>query len=504
MQWKPRLAAACLVGMLSTPAIAQKSADTLRVAWVGGVPNVDPYYNQQRIGLVMAHHAFDGLVHRDPDSFAIKPLLATAWRYIDDTTLEFDLRRDAMFHDGSRFSADDVVYTFNSILTDKQVSVPSNFLWLQGAEKVDDYKVRVKLKRVFPAALEYIAMVLPIWPKAYREKVGLDAYAKQPVGAGPYRITNVDGDREVTMERFDGYYAGSPKGKPAIRKLSMRAVGEPATLTPEILGNRVDWVWQVVPDAFEKLAVVPFLSGVRAESMRVGYLSLDASGRTGAGNPLTNVKVRQAIFHAIDRATIARNLIPGGSRVPDAPCYPTQFGCDAAAAVRYDYNPDKARVLLAEAGFPKGFETELVSYVQPVITAAMQNYLKAVGIEARVSQLQTAAAIQRSQEGRSPLDLANWGSYSINDVSAILPNYFTATNNDYARDPDLKSLIEQGGASTEPDVRRKFYSAAIKLITEKAYWLPLHTYVTTYVYRREVAFKPYPDELPRFYLAGWK
>ena len=231
---------------------------------------------------------------------------------------------------------------------------------------------------------------------------------------------------------------------------------------------------------------------------------IDAAGRTGADNPLTNLKVRQAIFHAIDRPTIARTLIPGGARVPDGPCYPTQFGCDAAAALRYDYDPDKARALLLDAGYPNGFPTEMVSYVQPAITAAIQGYLKAVGIDADVRQLQTATAIQRSQEGRNPLDLGTWGSYSVNDVSAILPNFFTFTTADYARDPELKTLIEQGGNNVEPDTRRKFYSAAIKRITEKAYWLPLHTYVTTYVYRRGLAFKPFPDEMPRFYTSSWK
>ncbi len=499
------LLAALLPALLpNSPAHAQKSADTLRVSWFGGVPNLDPYYNQQRVGLVIAHHAFDGLLQRDPETFAIKPLLATSWRYVDDTTLDFDLRHGVTFHDGSPFSADDVVYTINTILADPAVAVPSNFLWLAGAERLDDYKVRIRLKRVFPAALEYIAMVLPIWPKATRERLGADAYAKLPVGAGPYRITRVDGAAEVEMERYEGYYPDSPKGRPAIRRLIMRAINEPAGLTAEILGNRADWVWQVVPDAFDHLSQVPFLTGVRAESMRIGYLSLDAAGRTGADNPLTNLKVRQAIFHAIDRPTIARTLIPGGARVPDGPCYPTQFGCDAAAALRYDYDPDKARALLLDAGYPNGFPTEMVSYVQPAITAAIQGYLKAVGIDADVRQLQTATAIQRSQEGRNPLDLGTWGSYSVNDVSAILPNFFTFTNADYARDPELKTLIEQGGNNVEPDTRRKFYSAAIKRITEKAYWLPLHTYVTTYVYRRGLAFKPFPDEMPRFYTSSWK
>jgi len=238
--------------------------------------------------------------------------------------------------------------------------------------------------------------------------------------------------------------------------------------------------------------------------MRLGYLSLDAAGRTGAANPLTKLKVRQAIFHAIDRGKIAKDLLAGGARVPEAPCYPTQFGCDGAAAVRYTYDPAIAKTLLTEAGYPNGFETELVSYVQPSISTAVQTYLTAVGINATMQQLPTSTAIARSLAGRSPLDMGSWGSYSINDVSAILPYYFTFTDADYVRDAELKTLIDQGGANTDVDIRRKYYRAAIKLITEKAYWLPLHTYTTTYVYRRELAFKAYPDELPRFYLASWK
>ncbi len=102
------------------------------------------------------------------------------------------------------------------------------------------------------------------------------------------------------------------------------------------------------------------------------------------------------------------------------------------------------------------------------------------------------------------MNLGSWGSYSINDVSAFLPFFFTGNDTDYSRDPELKTLVEQGGANTNPDERRKFYSQAIKLITEKAYFLPLHTYVTTYGLSRALNFKPYPDELPRFYLASWK
>ena len=85
------------------------------------------------------------------------------------------------------------MYTINTVLADKDVAVPSNFAYLAGAEKIDENHVRVKLKRIFPAALEYMSMTLPIWPKAYRERVGAEAYSRAPVGTGPYKITKVDG-----------------------------------------------------------------------------------------------------------------------------------------------------------------------------------------------------------------------------------------------------------------------------------------------------------------------
>ncbi len=489
--------------LLSTPALAQKSADTLRIAWRDAVPDVDPYYNQLRTGLVIAHEAWDTLVYRDPDTFQIKPLLATSWKQPDDTTYEFTLRQGVKFHDGSPFTADDVVYTINTVLNDKQVAVPSNYSYLAGAEKIDDFHVRVKLKRIFPAALEYMSMTLPIWPKAYRERVGADAYAKAPIGTGPYKITKVDGVSEIDMVRNDDYFDG-PKGKPPIKNLVIREVADATSEITALLSGRADWIWQFNPDQYDNISRVPTLQALRAESMRIGYLSIDAAGRTGANNPLTNQKVRQAIAYAIDRETIAKQLVQGGSRVLDAACYPTQFGCDQAGVRKYPYDPAQAKQLLAEAGYPNGFSTELVTYVLPQYSEAIQGYLKAVGINARITQLQVGAAVQRAIDGTTPLNAGTWGSYSINDVSAILPFFFGGGPNDYARDPEVERLVTAGSSTTDPDQRRKAYSAALRRIADQMFWLPLHTYVTTYAFSRQLNFKPYPDELPRFFLSSWK
>ncbi len=494
-------------GLMGRSAFAEKSTDTLRIQFNDAVPNIDMYFNSQRTGLILAHQAWDMLVHRDPATFEIKPLLATDWKFSTDTTLDLNIRQGVKFHDGSALTAEDVAYTLNMAADPaSKVATPSNYAWIDKVEKTGDFSVSIKMKRPTPAALEYLTMVCPIHPKAYREKVGPEGFAKAPIGAGPYRITKNDQGKEVFFERFEDYWAGSPKGKPAIKNLHVRFVPDLATSMTELLAKKVDWIWNINPDQVDSVNRVPGLVAVAQESMRIGYLSIDAAGRSGADNPLTKLKVRQAIWHAVNRKEFADKLVGGGSRVPPAPCFPSQFGCDADAAVKYDYDPKKAKELLAEAGFPNGFEIEMVSYVQPTAWgAAIQNYLGAVGIKARMTQLQVAPAIQKAQKGEAPLYMGSWGSYSVNDVSAILPVMFgEGALDNYSKDPELEKLIKEGGNTSDKAVRAKAYSAAIKIATEKAYWLPINTYVNRYAYTKELDFKTYPDELPRFYLAKWK
>jgi peptide/nickel transport system substrate-binding protein len=306
------------------------------------------------------------------------------------------------------------------------------------------------------------------------------------------------------MERNEAYFADSPKARPAIRFFKIHEVADAATEMAELLGGRADWIWDFSPDQFDSVAAMPTLAALRAETMRVAYLQIDAAGRTGADNPLTKQKVRQAIAYALDRATMAKQLMQGNSRPLDAPCFPTQFGCDQGGATHYAYDPAKAKQLLAEAGYPNGFDTTLVTYLLPQWNGAMQGYLQAVGIRAHIDQLQVNAVIQQVQAGKTPINAGSWGSYSINDVSAFFPYFFTGSANDYMRDTEVEKLVADGGAVTDPDQRRKAYSEAIKLITEQAAFIPLFTYVKTYGFSRQLSFKGFPDELPRFYLSSWK
>ena len=489
-------------GAATTPAQAQKSADTLRATVRDRLPNLDFYHNNLRFGLIVAHHVLDGLIDRDPATFQLKPLLATSWRAIDDTHFEFTLRPDVHFQNGDSFSADDVVYTLNAVLREHGVAVPSNYDWIAGAERVDESHVRIALRRVFPAALEYLALALPIYPKAYRERVGVAEFSNIRSAPDPYAVTATTADT-ITLSRNDNYFTG-PKGHPAIRQVVITEQPSARAQVAALLDGRADWIWQFDPAGSSSILAVPTLTAVRR---RVCASSIWRWTRPAALDRTTRSATSGCARRCLPRSTGPGSRgarWAGGARVLAGPCYPTSSAATRRGCRDVTYDPSRARGLLALAGYPAGFKTTLSTYLLPAWAEAIQRDLAAVGIEVQVQQFTPDVFTRRSREGRDPMELANWGSYSINDVSAILPYFFAGGPSDYVRDPKIEALVRQGGAVTDPDQRRVAYAAAIKRIMAQSDWLPLTTEVTTYAFSRELNFTPFPDEIPRFYLSSWK
>lgn len=488
--------------LAAAPAAADKASDTLRVAFAQTIENPDSYYNSAREGVVVARHIWDTLIERDPDTLEYRPALATAWRWLDDTTLEFTIRPGVTFHNGDVLTAEDVAFTLNFAADPASgIKTPSNASWIREAVVTAPDTVRILLKEPFPVALEYVASVLPIYPKAYYQRVGPKGMGEAPVGTGPYRAVRMVQGQDYLLEAYKDHYAASPKGKPRIGRLNFRFLPEASTQIAELVGGGLDLIWRVSPDQMEGLSQVPGFKTVSAESMRVAYLGFNLRGKIDG--PLGDPRVRRAIAHAVDRTAIVKNLVRGQSSVVDTPCFPTQFGCDVTAAVRYDYDPAKARRLLAEAGYPNGFEVELQSYEAREWPEALMGYLGAVGIKPRFTPMTYFALRDRNREGKSPMHLMGWGSFAINDASAILNVFFAGSPDDVVRDPELKALLDVAGSSGDAALRMGKYQQAVRIITDQVYWLPLWTHVTNYAFADSVAFKAYPDELPRFYLTRW-
>ncbi len=488
-------AAAALVG--ARPARAQQFADTLRVSWSDGLDDLDPYATPLRTGLALAHELWDGLIHHDPDTLELRPLLATDWRAPDPTTWEFTLRRGVWFHDGSAFGPADVVATVQRIVRGERIATPSNYEWLAGAELAGNSRVRLRLRHPFAPALAFCAAVLPILPAGMAQG--------EAIGTGPWRLDAIDRrTRHIALARHEAYWAGSPKGRARIPRLSIDQPDDPVTPYNDLVSGRADWIWQLTPEEFDAIGQAPMLQALRADSMRVAYLALDAAGRSDPGGPLTLLPVRQAVCCAIDRARLATLIAPGGARLLDTPCYPTQFACDAAAATAYPLDRGRAHDLLSQAGLPDGFSTTLVTYSRPELAEAVAHDLTKIGIRTTATILPPAQAMALARAGRAPLFLGSWGSSSINDMAAFLPTFFNGGALDCARLPGLAALIARAGATLAADSRRAMYEEAIAEITGQACFLPLFIDAASYGIDRTLSFHPTADELPRFYRMAWR
>ncbi len=495
--------AACMI-LSPIPAGAGPADDTLNIAWGPELATLDRYFNTAREGVIVGRLVWDALLYKNPETLQFEPLLAESYTFVDETTMEFDLRRGITFHNGEPFDADDVVYTLKFVSNpDNKVLTQRNVNWIADVVKIDQYKVRLIMKKPTPIALEFLAGPLLIYPNEYYASAGPDGMGMQPVGTGPYKVADFKPGESIEFVRNDGYFAASPKGRPTIGKIRQRTIPDNNTQIAELLSGTVDWIWKVAADQAKRLNERDNINVVNEQTLRIGYLSFDSSNRTGNDSPVNDVRVRKAIAHAIDRDAIVSQLIGGSSEVVHAACHPQQFGCEQAVA-RYEYDPARARELLAEAGYPDGFTIDFHAYRNRVYAEAIMGYLEEVGIKPNLVYLKYAALRDQVYDGTIDFNFMTWGSYSFHDVSAITSHFFKATKDDYARDDALISALTKGDGSVDRGERASAYSQALKSIADNAYWLPLFTYNVNYAFSNDLDFKPDADEIPRFFRAKWR
>jgi peptide/nickel transport system substrate-binding protein len=271
----------------------------------------------------------------------------------------------------------------------------------------------------------------------------------------------------------------------------------------EMLAGGLDFIMNVPPDQADQLKAVPHLAVTSGETMRIVFLNLNTLPDTPAP-ALRDIRVRQAIQHAIDRPTMVKQLVGEGARVLNVICYPSQFGCSDEKAKKFDYNPARARQLLAEAGFANGLEMDLYAYRERPQSEAMINYLRAVGIKVNLRFMQYAAMREQVRGNKAAMAHQTWGSFSVNDTSASTPVYFGGGPDDINKDAEVIALLAKGDNSVDPAVRKAAYADALGLIAERAMGVPLYALVTFYVSGKGLDYKTYPDEIPRFWEMSWK
>jgi len=489
------------------PVYASKKNDTLVVAFVREILNLDYMQTTKREYIILSDLIDETLFHIDSTTFKIVPNLATSYNYTDEKTIDVVLRQDVTFHDGSKMTADDIVYTYQYVIEDTANKPHKTTVrWLESVEKTGTYSVRFKLKTTYPLALRDMARRIRIRKNGVYGTTGnydKQAQAAALNGLGPYKVKSFNPGKDVILERFDGYFTG-PKGQPAIGKIKIRSIPDLGTQQAELMTGNIDWMYNVPMDVARNMAGTGRAVHIEGPSMRIGFIPLDAAGYTGADNPLTKVNVRRAIIHAIDRESIIKNLVGGTSKVVHAACHPIQFGCTDDVR-KYEYDPEKAKKMIVDAGYPNGFNLDLWAYREKQVSEAMASDLKKVGINVnlRYSKLSALNKARRARE--IPAYFGTWGSGGTADVAAIA-NVHWSSDSDRNLSGDLKvtELMLGGENTVDPKEREALYRQGLQLIAEQAYWVPLYAFTLNYLTSNDLNFPVPQDGLPRLYESSWK
>jgi peptide/nickel transport system substrate-binding protein len=502
------IASALAASFLAAGASAGPSDNSLVVAFSKPLTTVDRLYSIQREGLILSRLTDDGLFYVDPDTLEFEPLAAKSYEWLNDTQLEVTLRDDVVFHDGSPLTADDVVYTFEWVLDEDSDTSRGPVIqsWLESVEKTGPGKVRFNLHLPYPMALRDMAISIPVRKQGTYDDVEgrQDAAEDIPLnGIGPYRLKSFSAGREIVIERFDNYYQASPKANPAIETIEFRVIPDQGTQQAELLSGGIDMMMDVPPDVADNISHLPGVHRKEGNDIRIGYVTLDAAGYSDPDSPFKKRKVRQAINHAINREEITRYLVRGSADVVDFACHPRQFGCEADGP-HYPYNPEKAKQLLAEAGYPNGFSFKLWAYREKIIAEAIVSNLKAIGLDVdlRFVKLNVFAKVRNDKDMGA--FFASYGSGGTADASASAGVHFTAESaRNYSGDEALAETLLAAEQTIDTQERKRLYRQALNRIAEQAYWVPMFSYSQNYLLAPGLEFPVPKDGVPRFWQASW-
>lgn len=501
-----------LIAGLALTALA--AAAPLRWAAQNDILTLDPHSQDHATSNTISAHVYEGLTRRG-EKYQPEPALATKWTYLTPTQVRFELRRGVKFHDGSPFTADDVLFSYGRItqpLGTKQTYVSG----IKEIKRIDDFTVDFILEAPTPMLLANIVN-FNIMSKAWaaRNNAGsISDYkskeenfaSRNAMGTGPYKLVSWQPDQAVKMVANKDWW-DSNKGN--ITELSYLPIKSAPTRVAALLSGDVDIVTDLPPADFLKLkedGKVKLLEGAEVRTiffvMDQGSEELKDASIKGR-NPFKDRRVREAMNLALDREAIRRSImrglsVPAGLMIP-----PGVNGYDAALDTPVKPDLEKARRLLAEAGYPQGFELPLNCpnnrYVndEQVCQAAVSMWAK-IGVKARLISLPFVTHSQTFQRFDTPFYMLGWGISTYDALYGMQAWGHSRTsgadgNFNFGRvsDARLDALIQQ--IKFEPDVpkRNALIREALLRIRDESLFIPIHHQI------RPWAMKPGVDTLHR-------
>lgn len=481
---------------------------------------IDPHFHNLGPNNSLLSHLFDALVLQD-EKQSLVPGLAESWRAINDTTWEFKLRQGVKFHDGSPFTADDVVFTFQRA-PDVEGSPSSFGTYTKGKEvvKVDDYTVHIKTERPYPLMPNDVSTILIISDENGRGATTADYNSgKAAIGTGPFKFAEyVPGDR-IVFERNEAYWGG----KPEWTRVTFKPIKSGPSRVAALLAGDVDIIEQTPTVDIERLKNDPKLSLSQGISNRVIYLHLDqfredspfVKAKDGGQikNPLLDARVRKAISMAIQRDAIVSRVMEGIA-VKAGQLLPEGFFGRSPNLSPEPYDPEGAKRMLAEAGYPDGFKLSIHGpndrYINDAkIAEAVGQMLTRIGIDTEVVTMPRSVYFKRASrggEGGQPefsFILVGWGSgtgEASSPLKSLLHTYdkdrgFGASNRGRHSDPEVDRLIEDALATVDDARRQDLLAKATEIaIGSNQGIIPLHYQVNTWAAKKGIKYRARTDE----------
>lgn len=487
-----RAGLAALAGLgVPVQAIAQGAArGQLTIAFPADVPTWDP--NARSLAGVQSLYkcVFDQPLDQAPD-LSVVPALVTKWGYVDDRglSLGLDLRDDVLFHDGTRLTADDLRYSFferpRAPVPEGGRRLDTAFLWrrLRDVEVVSPVRAVMHFTEPMPSAVAWLHFLCSyVVPRAVIERGGLDAFTRQPVGSGPYRLAEYQQGARIVLEAFDGHWRGAPP----IPRVTIEVVRDPTARVAAVESRRADLTIDVPVREAQRLGAAPGLSSRLDPTADVVLFQVTRNGG------FADDRARLAAHHAINKDAISR-AIYGGAAVPisvpaarGTPGYPAgyEFPFDEAraAALIRDLGHSPANPLPIRMATTNGFF--LGDYD---VARAVGQMWRRVGIAAEIETIEPSVYQERLRAGALPeATLFAWGNAAgdpemyggyLLDPASI----FSAMKAD-ALAPVFQPLLRE----TDEAKRLRGYQDAHRLATERGYALPLFQAVRSVVQRREL------------------
>ena len=483
------------------------NAKTLKVGLASGALSMDPHAHNETATNSILSNLFDSLIAFDKD-IKTHPGLAVSWTNPEPTVWLMKLREGVSFHNGSKFNADDVVFSFNRVKTWNKSGFKGKVSAIDSVEKIAEYTVKFVTKKPYPVFLRKLTYVNILDKESLEGKndqwIGLN-----PIGTGPYSLASWSKGDHITMDVNKNHWRGVAK----FDKVVFRPLTNNATRVAAILSNEVHIINRVPVVDVNRVKNSDKLNFFVQPGLRLIYLQMDQDRdkspfiKTHDGkNPLKDVRVRKAIYYGINEDAIVKYVMKGFAQPAAQFSPPAVFGNDPSIK-RPAFNLEKAKALLAEAGYPDGFEIRLDSpnnrYINDAqIAQAVASSLAKIGIKVKVNATPKSTFFKETGKLNTSFFLIGWAS-SDGDASSILDGCVHTYNAEtgYGRynrgrysNTKVDALIEKSAGIMDATERLKVLQEAQKIaIVDDQNFIPLHYQVDIYASSKDIKFETRTD-----------